>query len=119
MHVLSDRGKVFLSKTVRQLYEQFGIDSVSTSPYRPQSNGIVKRFHGTLKPMLAKAVEGGMGWVQYLPMALSAIRMVPNRDTGISPYELAYGRKYHGPLDVLYAGWIEECYATTDVEFVG
>ncbi len=39
--------------------------------------------------------------------------MVPNRDTGLSPYELAYGMKFHGPLDVLYAGWVEERYAST------
>ncbi len=116
MKVLSDRGKVFLSKVVKQLYEQCRIDSISTSPYKPQSEDISERLHGTLKPMLAKAVDSGIDWVQYLTMALSAIRMVPNRDdTGLSPYELAYGRKFHDPLDVLYAGWVEERYVSTDV----
>ncbi len=38
--------------------------------------------------MLEKAVDSGIDWVQYLPMASSAIRVVPNRDTGQSPYEL-------------------------------
>ncbi len=93
--VLSDRGKVFLSKVVKQLNEQCGIDSISTSsPYRPQSNGVVEHLHGILKPMLANAVDSRIDWVQYLPMALSAIRMVPNRDIGL---ELAYGRKFHDP----------------------
>ncbi len=74
MKVLSDRGKVFLSKVVKQLHEQCGIDIISTSPYRPQSNSVVECLHGTLKPMLANTVNSGIDWVQYLPMALRAIR---------------------------------------------
>ncbi len=68
MKVLSDRGKAFLSKAVKQLYEQCEIDSISTSPYRPQSNDVIEHLHGTLKPMLAKAVDSVIDWVQYLPM---------------------------------------------------
>ena len=107
LKILSDRGKVFLSKVLQQLYELCGIDSIQTSPYRPQSNGVVERMHGTLKPMLAKATEAGIDWVTYLPLAMCALRMVPNRGTGYSPYELAFGRKMHGPLDVIYASWVE------------
>ncbi len=53
-----------------------------TSPYRPQSNGVVERLHGTLKPMLAKAVDAGFDWVEFLPLALFALRQIPNRDCG-------------------------------------
>ncbi len=102
MKVMSDRGKVFLSKVVKQLYEQCGIDCISTSPYRPQSNGVVERLHGTLKPMLAKAVNSGIDCVQYLPMALSAIRMVPNRDTGLSPM---VGNSMVPSMCCTLAGW--------------
>ncbi len=48
--ILLDRGKVFLPKVLEQLYKLCCIDSIQTSPYRPQSNG-------TLKPMLVKATE--------------------------------------------------------------
>ena len=91
------------------------MDSIHTSPYRPQSNGIVKRLHGTLKPMLAKAVDNGVDWATFLPMALFAIRQVANRDTGFSPHELVFGRKMRGPLDILYAGWVEDVYKEWDV----
>lgn len=98
-----------------KLCELMGIDRITTFPYRPQGNGIIERFHGTLKPMLAKAVSNGMDWSLFLPLALFAIRQVPNRDLGYSPHELAFGRNVRGPLDLLYAGWVEEVYVNMDV----
>ncbi len=65
--------------------------------------------------MLAKATEAGIDWVTYLPLAMCALRMVPNRDTGYSPYELTFGRKMHGPLDIVYEGWVEEKFENLDV----
>lgn len=61
LKILSDRGSVFLSKVLKQLYDVCGVKGISTSPYRPQSNGIVERLHGTLKLILAKAAEHGVG----------------------------------------------------------
>ncbi len=78
LKVLSDSGSVFLSKLMNGLYERLGIDLIATSPYRPQSNGIVERFHGMLKPMLAKARDSDVDWADFLPLALFAIRQVPN-----------------------------------------
>ena len=112
--LLSDRGKSFLSRICKKLCEYLGIDLVHTAPYRPQSNGIVERFHGTLKPMLAKADDRGVDWVTFLPMALAAVRKVPNRDTGFSPYELVCGRKMRGLLDIVFAGWAEEAFTEVD-----
>ncbi len=76
---------------------------------------MVERFHGTLKPMLAKAVKNGVDWVKFLPMALFAVRQVACRDTGFSPHELVFGKRMRGPLDLLYAGWVDECYDGMDV----
>ncbi len=102
--LLSDKGSVFLGKVMKRVSEVFDIDTVTTAPYRPQRNGVIERFHGTLKPMLAKAVEMGVDWSAFLPMALSAIRQVENRDTGHSPQQLVHGCHMRGPLDILYAG---------------
>ncbi len=57
LKILSDRGSVFMGRVLKKCCETLGIDAVCTSPYCPQGNGVVERFHGTLKPMLAKAVE--------------------------------------------------------------
>ncbi len=93
-----------------------GIDTIHTSPYRPQSNGVVERLHGTLKPMLAKAVDNGIDWVDFLPMALFAIRQVTNRDLGFSPHFLVYGREVMGPLDLLYTSFSDSSSPRVDVE---
>ncbi len=65
--------------------------------------------------MLAKAVSAGIDWVTYLPLALCAIRMVPNADTGFSSYEIAFGRRMSGPLDIVYSGWVEDRFQVDDV----
>ncbi len=62
-------------------------------PYRPQWNGVVERFHGTLKPILVKAVDSGIDWVTFLPFSLFAIRQVVNRDTDFLPHELVFGKQ--------------------------
>ncbi len=116
LKVHSDRGMVFLSKLMSGLCEMLGIDTIAMSPYRHQSNGVVERLHGSLKPILAKAVDSGIDWVDFLPLALFALRQVPNRDTGFSPYVLVYGRDVIGPLDVLYVGWVDRKFYRMDVE---
>jgi len=98
------------------LSDETHIDRVVTSPYRPQSNGVVERLHGTLKPMLAKAGDRGIDWSEFLPLALFAIRQVPNRDVGFSPHQLVFGRCVMGPLDILYSGWVDRAYDSVDVE---
>ncbi len=116
LRVLSDRGTIFLSKLMSNLFSMLAIDSVKTSPYRPQSNGVVERLHGTLKPMLAKALDAGFDWVEFLPLALFAIRQIPNRDVGFSPHRLVFGREVAGPLDLLYHGWKDNVFEGLDVE---
>ena len=116
LRVLSDRGSVFLGRVMEKVCELLGIDRVVTSPYRPQSNGVVERLHGTLKPMLVKANDSGVDWSEFLPLALFAIRQVPNRDVGFSPHQLVYGRDVLGPLDILYSGWVDKVYESVDVE---
>ncbi len=116
LKVLSDRGTIFLGKLLSGLCETLGIDKIASSPYRPQSNGVVERLHGTLKPMLAKAVESDIDWSDFLSLALFAIRQIPNRDLGVSPHCLVYGKNVVGPLDILYKGWADREFEPMEVD---
>lgn len=104
--VLTDQGTAFLSKTLKQMYSLLGIKGIRTTPYHPQTDGLVERYNRTLKSMLRKFVAANAkDWDQWLPYLLFAYREVPQASTGFSPFELLYGRQVRGPLDLLREAW--------------
>ncbi len=105
--MLSDQGGQFCGKVVRELSRMLGIERVWTSPYHPQTNGTVERFHGTLKSILGKCVDEGKDWVEQLSFALFVMRQMPHADSGFSPFDLVYGFRVRTPLDALYSGLFE------------
>ena len=113
--VLTDNGSQFTSEVMALTCQRLGITHIITVPYRPQGNGILERFHGTLKPLLAKAKSARIDWVQFLPLALSAIRAVPCRSTGFSPSELVFGRNNRNVLDISFEGWTNSTYSKVDI----
>jgi len=69
----------------------------------------VEWFTGTLKSMLKKFVSWSQKvWDDYLPYLLFAYCEAPQETTGFSPFELPFGRKVRGPLDVLREEWTGE-----------
>ncbi len=105
--VLSDNGSQFSGKLMKELTSLLGIELKHTTPYHPQCNGAIERMHSTLENMLRKAHAQGKDWVEQLPFALFALRQMPSRSTGFSPYELVWGRNMRTPLDVIYSGWMD------------
>jgi len=104
--VLTDCGTNFMSKLLQQVYQLLGIKKIKTTPYHPQTDGLVERYNQTLKNMLRKFVSHtGGDWDQWLPYLLFAYREVPQSSTGFSPFELLYGRQVRGPLDLLKDYW--------------
>lgn len=100
--ILTDQGSNFCSQLLGEVYRLLHIHGLRTSPYHPQSDGLVERFNQTLKEMLRKtASEEGKDWDKLIPYVLFAYREVPQESTGFSPFELLYGREVRGPLDVL------------------
>ena len=47
--IISDNGPQFIAKDFKQFIRLVGITHVRTSPYYPQSNGKLERWHGSLK----------------------------------------------------------------------
>ena len=107
--ILSDQGANFMSSMLQEVYLLLNIKRIRTTPYHPQTDGLVERFNGTLKDMLRKFVSKNQkDWDEYLPYLLFAYREVPQESTGFSPFELLYGRKVRGPLDILRENWTGE-----------
>ena len=71
--ILTDQGSNFQSQLLVELYRLLHIKAVRTGPYHVQTNGLVERFHKTLKDMLKKtACEEGKDWDRFIPYLLFA-----------------------------------------------
>jgi len=55
--VLTDQGPNFMSRTLHQVYQLLRIKRVRTTPYHPQTNGLVERLNKALKNTLNKFVS--------------------------------------------------------------
>jgi len=87
----SDRGTHFLNQVIKELTEKFRIKHSLSSPYHPQSNGLVERFNRSLCQGLAKISETIYDWDKYIQPVLFAYRVRRLRITRRSPYEIVYG----------------------------
>eukprot|EP00731_Ephydatia_muelleri_P022383 Em0014g974a len=104
--ILTDQGSNFMSQLLVELCRLLHVKPIRTSPYHPQTDGLVERFNQTLKSMLRKATAiDGKDWDKLIPYLLFAYREVPQASTGFSPFELLYGRDVRGPLDILRETW--------------
>ena len=68
-----------------------------------------------LVSVLSKLTDGGNDWVEKLRLALLALTMAPAMDTGLSPYQIVYGRQMKTPLDILHGGWRKKAYEYMDM----
>jgi len=106
--ILTDNGSNFTSKTMEQFYALVGLNPIHTSPYHPQTDGMVERFNATIKRMLMKLQQKcELPWDECLPFVLWAYRGATHASTGYSPHELLFGRKMRTLLDELADTWSE------------
>lgn len=79
------------------------IKKTRTTPYHPQSDGMVDRFHRTLVRMLKTYInEHQSDWDDYLPYVTMAYRSVKYETTGCSPNSFMLGREVQTHLDIMY-----------------
>ena len=91
-----------MSTLMKRVMEILQVKQLRTSPYHPESNGMLERFHATLKAMLRKTSEERREWDTYLPYVCFAFRDSTHTATGFSPFQLLFGRDIRGPLSLLY-----------------
>ena len=94
--ITSDRGPQFTSALWREMAEQLGTNLHHTTAYHPQSNGLIERFHRSLKSAL-KARLQSPNWLDDLGWVLLGLRTAPKEDLETSVAELVYGEPLRVP----------------------
>jgi Integrase zinc binding domain/Integrase core domain len=99
--ILTDRGTHFNNNMVDRLLSKFKIKHLLSTPYHPQTNGLVERFNRTICESLAKLSDKTNDWDLFIPPVLFAYRTTKHSTTKIEPFFLVYGRSARLPLDDL------------------
>lgn len=99
--VVSDNGPCFTSQDFKTFLTMNGVRHVTTSVYKPASNGLAERMVQTFKSSLASSKEN---WSVMLDKFLFKYRITPHTTTGVSPSELLFKRKLRCRLDLLHPG---------------
>ena len=76
--IITDQGRQFESRLFNDLNALLGTRHLRTTAYRPQANGLVERFHRTLKSSIKCLTE--TDWSSALPMVLLGLRATLKED---------------------------------------
>lgn len=90
IRITSDQGRQFESNLFNELLKMLGIERIRTTPYHPQSNGMIERWHRSLKAALTAKLYS-KSWVEELPTVMLGLRSALRDDTQCSAAELTYG----------------------------
>ena len=102
--VLSDNGSNFVAQLAEEFMKMFKVHHIRTSPFHPQTNGMLERSHQTMKKTLDKLGSSTKNWDEYLAPTLMALRTAPHAALGMSPFQLLFGREARTPISVLREG---------------
>ena len=99
----TDQGRQFESQLFQNLCQLMEIKKTRTTPYHPQSDGLVERYNRTLCTMLSHYCNDKQNnWDKYLQSVMMAYRASPQKSTGYSPYYVLFGRNIRLPIDLLF-----------------
>ena len=76
--ILTDQGSVFTGRLMKELCSVLGISHLKTSPYLPQIDGCLERWHSSLKTMLKNKENRQEEWDRLLKYLLFAYRQAPH-----------------------------------------
>ncbi|UYV81700.1 hypothetical protein LAZ67_20002038, partial [Cordylochernes scorpioides] len=98
--IITDRGRNFMSQTIREINNLNGTIHRFTTAYHPQTNGLTERLNKTLTDMISMYVDVDQkNWDNILPYVTFAYNTARQETTGYSPFFLVHGREVETPLD--------------------
>ncbi|XP_011313299.1 uncharacterized protein [Fopius arisanus] len=83
LHITTEQASQFESRLFSALARLVGAKKIHTTPYRPQSNGLVERWHRTVKAALM--CNAPTPWADLLPTVMLGLRVADKKDLKASP----------------------------------
>ncbi|XP_019645940.1 PREDICTED: uncharacterized protein LOC109486545 [Branchiostoma belcheri] len=99
----TDQGRNFESTLIAELCKYMRIGKTRTTPYHPQSDGMVERFNRTLGNILRAYVSANQrDWDVHLPMVKFAFNTSEHSTTKFTPYFIMHGREARLPVELMF-----------------
>ena len=100
--LITDQGSHFANHLMRAFKHLLGYHYILTTPYHPQSNGVIERFNASMVVQLSKLQhKHHNNWDDYLDAVVFAYNTSAHKSTGLSPFQLVFGRSPRLPIDSL------------------
>eukprot|EP01088_Endostelium_zonatum_P009160 TRINITY_DN2235_c0_g2_i1.p1 TRINITY_DN2235_c0_g2~~TRINITY_DN2235_c0_g2_i1.p1 ORF type:complete len:1400 (-),score=292.55 TRINITY_DN2235_c0_g2_i1:276-4475(-) len=101
--VLTDLGSNFNSHLMEEVNKILQTKHRTTTPYRPQTNGMIERFHAPLITSLSYLCSVDQtDWDEYVPLALFVYRSSVNTTIEMSPFKALFGFNASLPQEITY-----------------
>lgn len=84
--LLLDLGKNFISSLSQETYKLLGIKRLFCTPYKPNTNGLIERFHRTVADIISYYIDkDSRNWDVYVDYAVAAYRNTKHSSTLQTP----------------------------------
>ena len=110
--LVSDNGPAFRSARLLEFLSKLGVRQIFSSPYSPQSCGLVERMNRTVKETIQSARLAREPRAGFLRRFLAEYRATRHPATGEAPFVLMRGRAARTALEVTASGdaKVRECH---------
>ena len=94
----TDQGRDFESRLFQEMCTILEIEKTRTTPWHPQSDGMVERFNRTIETLLRQCVDQNQrNWDDKLSFCCAAYRSALHSTTAFTPNQLMMGRNLPMP----------------------
>ncbi|MCO5601024.1 hypothetical protein L7F22_055141 [Adiantum nelumboides] len=101
LEIVSDNGPRFRKGFLTEVCEELKISHRHSTPYYPQSNGLVEKANGIIAGIIRKMVESKpKHWDNFLDGAIWAYITTYRDATQFTPFHLVYGQEALQPIEL-------------------